>query len=111
MTMLVEAQQNDNASSRSPAGIADPLAIRRQPSCRAARSHSEPHYRDLLRGQGARLIGSYDSVIAFASRALLVWRRIVLPDGSSIQIDNLPATDAAGYAGLEDEADFHTWRG
>ena len=50
-------------------------------------------------------------MIAFGqSRALLVWRRIVLPDGSSIQIDNLPATDAAGYAGLEDEADFHTWR-
>ncbi len=67
--------------------------------------------RTLLIPQGARLIGSYDSVIAFGqSRALLVWRRIVLPDGSSIQIDNLPATDAAGYAGLEDEVDFHTWR-
>jgi len=67
--------------------------------------------RTLLIPQGARLIGSYDSVIAFGqSRALLVWRRIILPDGSSIQIDNLPATDAAGYAGLEDEVDFHTWR-
>src|SRR3546814_20995141 len=33
-----------------------------------------------------------------------------MPDGSSIQIDNLPATDTAGYAGLEDEVDFHTWR-
>jgi type IV secretory pathway VirB10-like protein len=65
----------------------------------------------LLIPQGARLIGSYDSVIAFGqSRALLVWRRIVLPDGSSIQIDNLPATDAAGYAGLEDEVDYHTWQ-
>jgi len=32
-----------------------------------------------------------------------------MPDGSSIQIDNLPATDAAGYAGLEDEVDYHTW--
>jgi type IV secretion system protein VirB10 len=67
--------------------------------------------RTLLIPQGARLIGAYDSVIAFGqSRALLVWRRIVMPDGSSIQIDNLPATDAAGYAGLEDEVDFHTWR-
>jgi len=65
----------------------------------------------LLVPQGSRLIGSYDSVIAFGqSRALVVWRRIILPDSSSIEIDNLPATDAAGYAGLEDEVDFHTWR-
>ena len=67
--------------------------------------------RTLLIPQGARLIGTYDSVIAFGqSRALLVWRRIVLPDGSSVEIDNLPATDTAGYAGLEDEVDYHTWR-
>ncbi len=66
--------------------------------------------RTLLIPQGARLIGSYDSVVAFGqSRALLVWQRIIMPDGSSIQIDNLPATDVAGYSGLEDEVDYHTW--
>lgn len=66
--------------------------------------------RILLIPQGSRLIGSYDSVVAFGqSRALLVWQRIVMPDGSSIQIDNLPATDVAGYAGLEDQVDYHTW--
>lgn len=60
--------------------------------------------------QGSRLVGSYDSVVAFGqSRALLVWQRIILPDGSSVQIDNLPATDTAGYSGLEDEVDYHTW--
>jgi type IV secretion system protein VirB10 len=65
----------------------------------------------LLIPQGSRLIGTYDSVVAFGqSRALLVWQRIILPDGSSIQIDNLPATDAAGYAGLEDDVDYHTWQ-
>jgi len=64
----------------------------------------------LLIPQGSRLIGSYDSVVAFGqSRALLVWQRIILPDGSSIEIDNLPATDAAGYAGLSDDVDYHTW--
>ncbi len=64
----------------------------------------------LLIPQGSRLIGAYDSVVAFGqSRALLVWQRIVMPDGSSVQIDNLPATDTAGYAGLEDEVDYHTW--
>lgn len=65
----------------------------------------------LLIPQGSRLVGAYDSVVAFGQRrALLVWQRILLPDGSSIEIDNLPATDTAGYAGLEDKVDFHTWR-
>lgn len=64
----------------------------------------------LLIPPGSRLIGSYDSVVAFGqSRALVVWQRIIMPDGSSIQIDNLPATDAQGYAGLEDDVDYHTW--
>ena len=63
----------------------------------------------LLIPQGSRLVGTYDSVVAFGqSRALLVWQRIIMPDGSSIQIDNLPATDSAGYSGLEDQVDFHT---
>jgi type IV secretion system protein VirB10 len=67
--------------------------------------------RILLIPQGSRLIGQYDSVVAYGqSRALLVWQRIILPDGSSIQIDNLPATDTAGYAGLQDKVDFHTWQ-
>ncbi|HTR77473.1 MAG TPA: TrbI/VirB10 family protein, partial [Gemmatimonadaceae bacterium] len=66
--------------------------------------------RVLLIPQGSRLIGSYDSVVAFHQRrALVVWQRVVMPDGSSVVIDNLPATDAAGYAGLEDQVDFHTW--
>jgi type IV secretory pathway VirB10-like protein len=65
----------------------------------------------LLIPQGARLIGSYDSVVAFGqSRALLVWQRIILPDGSSVQIENLPASDASGYSGLADKVDFHTWQ-
>ncbi len=66
--------------------------------------------RILLIPQGARLIGSYDSVVAFGQRrALVVWQRIVLPDGSSLAIDNVPATDPGGYAGLADKVDFHTW--
>ncbi|MFP5434758.1 MAG: TrbI/VirB10 family protein [Alphaproteobacteria bacterium] len=64
----------------------------------------------LLIPQGARLIGSYDSVVAFGQkRALVVWQRIILPDGSSIRLDNVPATDPSGYAGLADKVDLHTW--
>lgn len=41
---------------------------------------------------------------------MVAWQRIVLPNGSSIRIDNLPATDLAGYAGLSDKVDAHTWQ-
>lgn len=69
-----------------------------------------PTGRFLLIPQGSRLIGSYDSVVAFGQkRALIVWQRIMLPDGSSLKIDNVPATDASGYSGLQDQVDFHTW--
>ena len=65
----------------------------------------------MLVPQGARLIGRYDSIIAFGqSRALLIWSRIVMPDGSSIRIDNLAGVDARGYAGLEDRVDYHSWK-
>lgn len=76
---------------------------------------TEPVYdtvsgRFLLIPQGARLVGQYDSVVAFGqSRALLVWQRLILPNGSSLEIDNLPATDASGYTGLSDKVDYHTW--
>jgi type IV secretion system protein VirB10 len=67
------------------------------------------HY--LLIPQGTRLLGKYDSVVAYGQkRALVVWNRLILPDGSSVVIDNLPATDTQGYAGLEDGVDFHTWQ-
>jgi type IV secretion system protein VirB10 len=65
----------------------------------------------LLIPQGTKLIGKYDSVVSYGQRrALLVWNRMILPNGSSIVLDNLPATDAAGYAGLEDDVDLHTWQ-
>lgn len=69
-----------------------------------------PTGRILLIPQGSRLIGSYDSVVAFGQkRALVVWQRIMFPDGSSLRIDNVPAIDGSGYAGLQDKVDFHTW--
>lgn len=65
----------------------------------------------LLIPQGSRLMGRYDSVIAFGqSRALVVWTRLILPNGDSIQLDNLPGSDAQGFAGLKDKVDRHTWQ-
>jgi type IV secretory pathway VirB10-like protein len=67
--------------------------------------------RHLLVPQGAKLIGKYDSVVAYGqSRVLLIWTRLIMPDGSSVVLDNLPGADTQGYAGLEDGVDYHLWR-
>jgi type IV secretion system protein VirB10 len=67
--------------------------------------------RTVLVPQGARLIGKYDSVVTFGQRrALLIWTRIVLPDGSSVELDHMPATDASGYSGVSDGVDSHGWQ-
>jgi len=65
----------------------------------------------LLIPQGARLIGKYNSQVSYGqSRVQVVWNRVILPDTSSFQLDNLVGTDAAGYAGLEDGVDGHWGR-
>lgn len=67
------------------------------------------HY--LLVPQGARMLGQYDSQVAYGQRrVLLVWTRLLLPDGSSIVLDRLPGVDAAGQAGLEDKVNWHWGR-
>jgi type IV secretion system protein VirB10 len=59
--------------------------------------------------KGTRLIGKYDNTVSFGqSRALIVWQRLIWPDGRSLQIDNMPASDMSGYAGLYDHVSFHT---
>jgi type IV secretion system protein VirB10 len=64
--------------------------------------------RFLLIPQGARLVGVYDSQVAFGqSRVLLVWTRLIMPNGRSIILERQPAADTGGYAGLQDEVDHH----
>lgn len=56
------------------------------------------------------MIGTYDSQVAFGqSRVLLVWTRLIRPNGRSIVLGRQPGADPAGYAGLEDEVDNH-WK-
>jgi type IV secretory pathway VirB10-like protein len=65
-----------------------------------------PTGRFLLVPQGTRLIGIYDNQVAFGqSRILLVWTRLIMPNGRSIVLERQPGADTAGYAGLEDEVD------
>jgi type IV secretion system protein VirB10 len=69
-----------------------------------------PTGRAKLIPQGARLIGIYDSQVAFGqSRVLLVWTRLIMPNGRSIVLERQVGSDAAGYSGLEDEFDYH-WK-
>jgi type IV secretion system protein TrbI len=77
---------------------------------------TEPVYdtvtgRHCLVPQGSTLVGTYDSQVAFGQRRVqLVWTRMLRPDGTSIVLDRLQATDAIGKAGLEDEVDHHWGR-
>ena len=64
--------------------------------------------RYLLIPQGTRLIGDYDSKVTYAQdRALVVWNRIILPNGSSISLEGMPGVDLSGYAGLNDRVNNH----
>ena len=70
--------------------------------------YDSPTGKYLLIPQGAKLIGQYDSSVAFGqSRILLVWTRLIMPDGNSIVLERQPGADTQGYAGLEDEVDNH----
>jgi len=65
------------------------------------------HY--LLLPQGTRLLGRYNSNIDDGqSRALVVWNRLIRPDGSSLVIENLPGVDLSGQSGLRDRVNRHT---
>jgi len=71
--------------------------------------YDTPTGQHLLLPQGTRLLGRYDSDIDDGqSRALVVWNRLIRPDGSSLVIDNLPGVDLAGQSGLRDKVDRHT---
>jgi type IV secretory pathway VirB10-like protein len=70
--------------------------------------YDSPTGKILLIPQGARLIGQYDAQVSFGqSRALLIWNRLIMPNGKSIVLERQPGADSEGYAGLEDEVDNH----
>ena len=72
--------------------------------------YDSPTGRVLLVPQGTRLIGQYDNGVGFGQRrVLLVWNRLMLPNGRSIVLERQPGADAEGYAGLEDRVDYHWW--
>jgi type IV secretion system protein VirB10 len=67
--------------------------------------------RYLLIPQGAKLTGTYDNSVTFGQRrTLVVWRRIIYPDASSLDLGAMPGADESGYAGFKDKVDNHLLR-
>lgn len=64
--------------------------------------------RYLLIPQGSRLVGIYDSRIAYGQDGLMVvWNRVIFPDGSSIRLQGMASQDASGQSGLRHKVDNH----
>ena len=65
----------------------------------------------LLIPQGSRLIGKYDSHVAYGQDGVQVaWSRIIYPDASSVDLDGMVGLDSHGNAGLRDKVDRHYLR-
>lgn len=70
--------------------------------------YDSPTGKILLIPQGTRVVGQYDAGVGFGQRRiLLVWNRLIFPNGRSIVLERQPGADAEGYAGLEDGVDYH----
>ena len=73
--------------------------------------YDSPTGRYLLIPQGSKLVGAYDSQVSFGQdRVLLVWTRLIMPNGRSIVLERQPGADGQGFAGLEDDVDQHWGR-
>ena len=63
----------------------------------------------LLLPQGTRVVGLYDSRVAYGQERVLVnWKRLIFPNATSLILkEGMPGADAAGYAGFSDQVDNH----
>jgi type IV secretion system protein VirB10 len=65
----------------------------------------------MLVPRGTRLVGVYKSGVAYGeSRVLVTWRRMIFPDTTNIDLENMSGNDVEGYAGLGGTVDNHTGR-
>jgi type IV secretion system protein VirB10 len=58
--------------------------------------------------KGTRILGVYDSRVTFGQRrVLLVWNRLIFPNGTTLNISGSPGIDQAGYSGLSGRVNEH----
>ncbi len=65
----------------------------------------------LLIPSGSKLYGNYDSQISYGqNRLLMVWQRVQLPNGFTIELERMPGVDLAGQAGITGKVNNHYWK-
>lgn len=65
----------------------------------------------LLIPQGSKLIGEYSSDVPYGNNRLFMsWKRIVFPNGDSLDLGSMPGADMAGRSGFEDKVNTHFWK-
>ena len=64
--------------------------------------------RYLLVPQGSKLIGSFQQPTGpLADRVAVSWHRLIFPDTSSLDLPEVPSTDAQGYTALTGDVNSH----
>ena len=65
----------------------------------------------ILIPMGTKIVGKYDSSITYGqNRVLLIWQRLVFPNGSTLVLDNMQGVDLFGNAGLKGKTNNHFWK-
>lgn len=63
----------------------------------------------LLIPKGSKIYGTYDSNILYGqNRLMLIWQRIILPNGYSINLESMQGIDISGQAGVKGKVNNHT---
>ncbi len=63
----------------------------------------------LIIPQGTKIYGVYDSKVEFAQeRLLVIWTRLIFPNGKTLDLEGMAGVDLRGAAGLSDKTNFHT---
>jgi type IV secretion system protein TrbI len=70
--------------------------------------YDSPSSKYLLIPQGAKLYGEYASRPEYGqSRVFVVWQRIILPDGGTLDLGAMPGVDEQGQSGFHDQTNNH----
>ncbi|MDA8232804.1 MAG: TcpQ domain-containing protein [Magnetospirillum sp.] len=65
----------------------------------------------ILIPQGSHLVGNYDNGVTYGQeRILVVWNRVIFPDGSALTLNKMPGADQSGFSGFYDQVNNHYMR-